>query len=58
MTREKHYIHFELFERIDSSTELKECVIKYLFSAALYCAYLPIRVVRFDGRLLNILMPA
>jgi hypothetical protein len=44
----------ESFLRIrNSSTEYKECVLKYHFIVTLNCA----RLLRLDGRLLNILIP-
>jgi hypothetical protein len=48
----------ESFLRIrNSSTEYKECVLKYHFTVTLNCLSLFIRLLRVDGRLLNILIP-
>jgi hypothetical protein len=42
----------------NSSKEYNESVFKYLFNATLNCTVFFIRLQRFDGRLLKILMPA
>jgi hypothetical protein len=39
------------------STEQIECVFKYHFSSILNCAFSFSRLLRSDGRLLNILIP-
>jgi hypothetical protein len=41
-----------------SSAEYNECMIKYRFSAILNCALSFIKLLRSDGRLLKIFIPA
>jgi hypothetical protein len=51
VARKNLYTHYKSFLNVKG-------VFKYHFNAILTCAFLIIRLLRFDGRLLKIVIPA